>query len=198
MPPPEPKPGLRIPKQARSLATLERFVEAALGLLETRAWDDIPVADIVRAAGASVGAFYARFTDKDALLDLLAERYTAEIATFAAQLKTLPGVPGGSAESRERALRSLLKSLVRAHRRRAPVLRALALRAVLHGKPMPQPPVQDFVRLAAGEDDVWLATRLSISLAVLRETFAFPELQATPPPESDEALIEDLVQLCLR
>lgn len=194
MTPDEPKPRLRIPKQARSLATLERFVDAALGQLETRAWDEIPVADIVRAAEASVGAFYARFADKDALLDLLAQRYTGEIADFAAQLHALPA---GSADGRERALRSLFKSLVRAHRRRAPLLRALALRAVLHGKPMPQPPIGEFVRLVAGRDDPWLTTRLSIALAVLRETFAFPELQATPPPEGDEALVEDLVQLCL-
>lgn len=194
MSPPGTKPRLRIPKQARSLATLERFVDAALGLLESRAWDEIPVAEIVRAADASIGAFYARFADKDALLDLLAERYTAEIEAFAAQLRTLPP---GSEPGRERTLRSLFKSLVRAHRRRAPVLRALALRAVLHGTPMPQPPVDEFVHLVAGRNDPWLRTRLSIALAVLRETFAFPELQITPPPEGDEALVEDLVHLCL-
>lgn len=65
---------VRPPQQARSRATLDRFVEAAVALLSERRFEDAPVAEIARRARASVGAFYARFPDKEALLELLNER----------------------------------------------------------------------------------------------------------------------------
>jgi len=45
---------------------------AAWKLLEARPWQVISINDIVRSAGSSVGAFYSRFTDKEALLEALA------------------------------------------------------------------------------------------------------------------------------
>src|SRR3990172_681601 len=66
--------GVRPPQQARSRATLDRFVEAALALVGERRFEDAPVAEIARRARASVGAFYARFPDKDALVEFMNER----------------------------------------------------------------------------------------------------------------------------
>lgn len=67
---PEGRPGhgARSPRQARSQRTHDRIVRAAGELLESRPFDEISVADIARAAGTSVGGFYARFPSKDALL----------------------------------------------------------------------------------------------------------------------------------
>lgn len=53
---------------------MERFVQAARELLEERSFDEITVADIVQRAGRTVGSFYARFEDKDAVLELLLEQ----------------------------------------------------------------------------------------------------------------------------
>ena len=77
---------VRPPKQARSQQTLERLLVAAETLLAERPWEQIGVAELCAAADASVGAFYARFTDKDALLDLLADAYRTDMARFAEQL----------------------------------------------------------------------------------------------------------------
>jgi len=59
------------PQQARAQATLERFFEATVELLQTRPFEALSVADIVSRANASVGAFYKRFSSKQALLPVL-------------------------------------------------------------------------------------------------------------------------------
>ncbi len=80
-------PPLREPLQERSRQTLKRILDATEALLEQRAFEAISVGQIVRAAGSSVGAFYARFRDKDALLPALYERYDRWIQEHAAELE---------------------------------------------------------------------------------------------------------------
>ena len=62
------------PRQARSQQTLDRLLDAAEELLMTRGFDEITVPEIVGRAQSSVGAFYARFKDKDGLLHALHQR----------------------------------------------------------------------------------------------------------------------------
>ena len=69
---------VRPPRQARSHLTLGRILDAAEALLGEKPWGDASVAEIARRAGSSVGAFYARFRDKDALLSALHERFVEE------------------------------------------------------------------------------------------------------------------------
>ena len=71
---------VRVPRQARSQATLERFVEATQQLLEQQSFEDITVADIVQRAERTVGSFYARFDDKYAVLHVLTDRLQHRIA----------------------------------------------------------------------------------------------------------------------
>jgi len=70
---------LRAPAQARSRATLERLLDATEQLLKTRRFEDIEVDDIVRRARSSVGSFYARFGNKEALLAALYARFDARL-----------------------------------------------------------------------------------------------------------------------
>src|SRR5262245_51000996 len=62
------------PKQERSARSMERILAATEKLLETRSFEEISVTEIVRKAHSSVGSFYARFPDKEALLPALYER----------------------------------------------------------------------------------------------------------------------------
>ncbi|HEX2499390.1 MAG TPA: TetR/AcrR family transcriptional regulator, partial [Actinomycetes bacterium] len=64
-------PSFRPPRQARSVATLDRIVRAAQELLAERGFDQAAVDDIVARAGSSKGSFYSRFADKEALLAYL-------------------------------------------------------------------------------------------------------------------------------
>lgn len=61
--------------QARSQQTYERILDATEALMAKRRFADITVGEIVRKAKSSVGAFYTRFPDKDALLGCLYERH---------------------------------------------------------------------------------------------------------------------------
>ena len=74
--------GRRQPVQARSRRTMDRMVRAAEDLLQERPFDAISVAEIVRQAGTSVGAFYARFSCKG---DLLAAIYARRFGTEATE-----------------------------------------------------------------------------------------------------------------
>jgi AcrR family transcriptional regulator len=69
---------IRPPRQERTQKTLVALLDAAESLLADKGFDDITVADVAARAGSSVGAFYRRFSDKDALLHALHERYCEE------------------------------------------------------------------------------------------------------------------------
>jgi len=66
---------IKPPQQARSQETLDRILDAAEALIAEKGVDDTPISEIVSRAGSSVGAFYTRFGDKDALIHALYERF---------------------------------------------------------------------------------------------------------------------------
>jgi len=73
--------------QARSQETLERILDAAEEVIAEKGIDNATVSEIVRRAKSSVGAMYARFTDKDSLLVCLHERFCEQaMATAEAAL----------------------------------------------------------------------------------------------------------------
>jgi AcrR family transcriptional regulator len=67
------------PKQSRSERTQERLLRAAEALILEKGLADASVPEIARRARSSVGGFYARFPDKDALLRALEERFFADM-----------------------------------------------------------------------------------------------------------------------
>lgn len=62
-------------RQARSQKTRDGLLAAGWKLLQRHAWDAITINDIVAAADSSVGAFYARFADRDAYFESLAVQW---------------------------------------------------------------------------------------------------------------------------
>jgi AcrR family transcriptional regulator len=66
------------PQQARSQRTLERLLDAAEELIAQGGVAALTVSEVVKRGGSSVGAFYARFPDKDALFATLHQRSCAE------------------------------------------------------------------------------------------------------------------------
>jgi AcrR family transcriptional regulator len=66
------------PQQARSKKTLEKVLDAAEEVIKERGVAGLTVSEVVRRAGSSVGAFYARFADKEGLLATLHERNCTE------------------------------------------------------------------------------------------------------------------------
>ena len=70
---------LRPTRQRRSQQTLDRIVEALERLIEAKTFETITVAEVCREADVSVGSFYERVGNKDALLEHLRRRFYADI-----------------------------------------------------------------------------------------------------------------------
>ena len=72
------------PKQARSVASMNRMLDTAESLLDAGGPDALTVDAVVQAANTSTGSFYARFGDRQGLLvalqDRLLERLTESLA----------------------------------------------------------------------------------------------------------------------
>jgi len=115
---------VKSPHQERSQRSLER-----IDLLEDRTFDDLSIAQIVARARSSVGVFYSRFADKQALLDCLDELYARELM---GEL----GALGDRWRQRERTLEEKVveatRVLIAFHRERRGLIRALVLHARLH------------------------------------------------------------------
>jgi AcrR family transcriptional regulator len=79
-------PRFRPPQQTRSQETLDRILDAAERVLEEKSFTEATLAEIMERAGVTVGAFYRRFPDKDALLHLLDERFFREMQDRADEL----------------------------------------------------------------------------------------------------------------
>src|SRR5438477_1226792 len=79
-------PRFRPPQQTRSRETLDRILDAAERVLDEKSFTEATLAEIMERAGVTVGAFYRRFPDKDALLHLLDERFFHEMQDRAGEL----------------------------------------------------------------------------------------------------------------
>ncbi len=112
--------------QARSEQTLERILDATEELLARRRFEEISVGDIVRKSKSSVGAFYARFSDKDALLGCLYERFRRELAELTDAMFAPERWQNSALDA---VMASTIPFLVALYRERQGLLRAFAARA---------------------------------------------------------------------
>jgi AcrR family transcriptional regulator len=120
---------IRPPRQARSQETLDRILDAAETLVAQKGFEDTPISEIVRRADSSVGAFYARFHDKEGLLHALYERYYEEaVATTDA---TLAPDRWEGAETSE-LIEAVIPFLVSIFRERRGLMRAFVVRNHTH------------------------------------------------------------------
>lgn len=70
--------GLREPRQTRSQQTLKRILQSSTALIAEQSYDEVTIAEIAERAEISVGGFYSRFQNKEALLRVLQERLGQE------------------------------------------------------------------------------------------------------------------------
>ena len=119
-------PRFHPPRQSRSQETLDRILDAAECVLADKSFSEATLAEIVDKAGVTVGAFYRRFPDKDALLHHLDERFFGEMHVKADDLLDPARWEGASCSD---ILRELTRQAVELYRDRRGVLRSLFLRA---------------------------------------------------------------------
>ncbi|HKB71051.1 MAG TPA: helix-turn-helix domain-containing protein [Thermoanaerobaculia bacterium] len=199
--------GLRLPRQARSRATLDRLMTAAAELLAERRFEEATVAELVKRAGSSVGAFYARFGNKEALLRELDERlFEAGRTSWRDFLADERWERAGAGE----ILDAFVGRLVAKRRERRGLLRALVLHARANpGSDFAKRSVRLNRRLVGRITEMLLARRgdmghprpeeavpfaLQIADSVTRDAIVFEE-GALAPKRSDRALEADLTRV---
>jgi AcrR family transcriptional regulator len=116
------------PRQARSQETLDRLLEATEGLLLEKPFETITVTEIARRARSSVGAFYTRFPDKEALLRCVLERFYGQAVATASEALAPERWEGTSAAD---FLEASLRFLIRVFRERRYLVAALSQRAAV-------------------------------------------------------------------
>ena len=72
-------PLVQPPKQDRSRDTKDRILRATEKLLRREAFEAVSVRRIIEEARTSIGSFYARFRDKNALLPVLYAEYEVQL-----------------------------------------------------------------------------------------------------------------------
>lgn len=117
------------PKQTRSRRSLDRMLDAAERLLGDRSFEELTIQDVVRASRTSVGVFYSRFRDKEALLDALYERHQQRMVDAHAQWdpRLWEGVPV------DEIVRRRVRAIVDLYTKNRGLMRALVLRG--HQRP---------------------------------------------------------------
>lgn len=130
-------PRFHPPQQTRSQETLDRLLDAAESVLEEKSFTEATLAEIVERAGVTVGAFYRRFPDKDALLHLLDQRFFEELYVLADEVLAPERWAGGSVSDIIHAVARQASDL---YRQRRGLLRSLFLRARV------DPVIQDSAR----------------------------------------------------
>lgn len=119
-------PRFRPPQQTRSQETLDRILDAAEKVLDEKSFTEATLAEIMERAGVTVGAFYRRFPDKDALLHLLDERFFHQMHERADELLNPEHWRGASVAE---IVREFARTAVQVYTARRGVARSIFLRA---------------------------------------------------------------------
>ncbi len=118
------------PQQERSRDKMGRMLEATEALLDQKNFDELTIAQIAKKARVSVGLFYTRFDNKDALLSALYEKHVLELRATTSRMFD---PKRWSTVSVTRFIEELVAFMVRFHRKKRGLLRALVLRH--HSRP---------------------------------------------------------------
>ena len=116
----------RPPQQSRSQETLDRILDAAEQVLAEKAFGEATLAEIMERAGVTVGAFYRRYPDKNALLRHLDERFFDEMGARGDELFA-PEKWGGA--TARKIIEEFALQAVETYSLRRGLLRSLFLRA---------------------------------------------------------------------
>lgn len=118
------------PQQSRSRETMVQILNATAFILETKTFEELTIAEVVLNAGTSVGAFYGRFTDKEALLQALDERFFQE---FEGSIMTLLAPSDWAGRSIGNMIENVSRLILETYSKNRGVLRSLNLKARLYG-----------------------------------------------------------------
>jgi len=199
---------VREPRQARSRETLDRILDAAEALVAEKGFEDATVAEIVRRADSSVGAFYARFRDKDGLLYALYDRYLEQAIATADE--ALDPARWEGAEAHE-LLSSVVEFLVHIFREKGGLIRAFVVRNHVDAEfRARQARLSHYVseklgrlllerreRIGHPRPERAVPFGLSMLFSTLEDSVLFGETRSRAQSLSDADLVAELTRACL-
>jgi len=195
-------PRVREPKQARSIETYNRLLDAAESILLTASFDDTPIADIAARANVTIGAFYARFKNKEALLRRLEERMSEDFLSLNTE-------SAGDLEhvTFDGMVLSHHRRLISVYRRRRGIARALVLRShadaplrrrieKLNARNLPvfAQAIRKRARIEHPHPDRAIEFALVAVRSICREVVLFRESWPGAEPISDDELARELTR----
>lgn len=140
-------------KQKRSAITQNNILKSLSDCLKTKYFEHISIAELADGAGVSVGTFYRRFKDKNALIPLLYQEFGHELDTWVSQLELNKNIASST------LFEFLTTEMVKFIGERSGVFRTLHLYARLYPGLVPENKMterkKEFKRIA-----VWLAEQL--------------------------------------
>lgn len=122
----KPSKSVREPKQDRSKATLARILDSARKAMAEKNFDDATLSEVVEGAGVTVGAFYARFPDKAALLRFLEQEAYDDLG---AALVGAPTPDSAATPPPAVIVRTLLAEMARTYREHRAAIRAILVQS---------------------------------------------------------------------
>jgi AcrR family transcriptional regulator len=183
------------------------MLDAAESLLESKSFDALSVAEVAARAGVTIGAFYARFADKEALLEALEARVTE---TVLASLQSVIDSRALDGLRLDEALRRYFEALVESYQATRGAGRALVLRSHIDGRLRGRlerlnsegPPRMLRLLLSANrikhpKPKQALDLALLVVRSTLRETILFQESTLGGGPMPPAVLAEELTRLFL-
>lgn len=193
---------VREPRQARSIETYNRLLDAAEDMLLHASFDNTPIANIAAKADVTIGAFYARFKDKEALLRRLEERMNEDfLALNQNNAEDLAHV------TFQQMVLSHHRRLIGVYRRRQGIARALVLRShsdralkrrieKLNLKNLPHfaRAIRTHARIDHPHPDRAIRFALVAVRSICREVILFHESWPDAKPVTDEELAKELTR----
>jgi AcrR family transcriptional regulator len=199
---------IRPAQQVRSVETRQRLMDSAEELMAEKGFADVPVAEIARRAGFSVGAVYARFRDKAGVLRCLRERFWDEVRATVEAALTPERWQGATVPE---IAHETIAFMVQGHRDRVGILREIMGSA--HADPEVGVRLEEMIahvcqKLTSllldradeiGHPEPVLAVKFGfrLLLGVMKETILFGCAGTHGVPSSDERLTEELTRAFL-
>ena len=108
----------KVPKQARSRATVETLVEAGTHVLGRRGWGEFTTNEVAAVAGVSIGSLYQYFPNKLALIEAIRRRHFDDVLDVMQRASA-------STDSLEKSVSLLVRGMLAVHDSNPALHRAL-------------------------------------------------------------------------
>jgi AcrR family transcriptional regulator len=161
------RPTPRPPQQNRAKQKVELILEAAIRLLDKGGLPMLTTNAVAEIAGVSIGTLYQYFPNKEAILDVLAEREMAELSE-----RVLAAVQALSATSPQDRISGIIRAITASYGARPSVHRVVIDYSLSRGSKRMNPLIDRVITLLASPNGPAASPLTAAEAFVLTNAFA--------------------------